>query len=179
MNFPAREIPEEDPSRVGWEGTAGTSAADPRESDTNMGADAGVDMDAQAGAEATADVDKVAYAPPLPDAGVPEVAGSRAGAGSAMDLGSPAEARPSEDTMATQRWSQIQAMFVDDPRESVTQAAGMIDEAIEALIAAARERQTELAASWQGRDAGTEELRTALRAYRAFWNNVTELPQPA
>jgi hypothetical protein len=178
MNFPAREIPEEDPSRTGWEGKARMPAADPAEPDAHMGADAGADMDAQADAEATS-ADKVAYAPPLPDSGVPGGAGSLAGAGSAMGSGSPAEAGPSVGTVASQRWDRIQAMFVDDPRGSVTQAAGMIDEAIEALVAAARERQAGLAASWQDRDADTEELRTTLRGYRAFWNSVKELPQPA
>jgi hypothetical protein len=92
---------------------------------------------------------------------------------------SDADAGPSVDTLARQRWSQIQAMFVDDPRGSVTQAAVMADEAIEAFIAAARERQAWLASSWQGQDAGTEELRTALQGYRAFWTSVTATPQPA
>lgn len=96
-----------------------------------------------------------------------------------MDSGTPADTRPSADTVASQRWKQIQATFVDDPRDSLTQAAGTVDEAIEAFIATARKRQAWLASSWQGRDAGTEELRTALRDYRAFWSSVTETLQPA
>jgi hypothetical protein len=96
-----------------------------------------------------------------------------------MDSGTPADARPSADTMAGQRWNQIRATFVDDPRGSVTQAAGMVDEAIEAFISAARERQAWLASSWQGREAGTEELRTALQDYRALWRSVTENLQSA
>ena len=111
------------------------------------------DTDAQADGEATSDAGRVAYAPPLPV--------------------------PSAGTAASLRWSRIQAMFVDDPRGSVTQAAAMADEAIEAFIAAARERQAWLASSWQGRDAGTEELRTALQDYRAFLSSVTVAPQPA
>jgi hypothetical protein len=175
MTSTAREVPAEGPSRTGWEGTAGTPAAAPTEPDAEMDAAADMDMDAQAAADATSDADEVAYAPP-PDAGAPAGSGSLAGAGSATDSGTPADAGPSVHTVASQRWSQIQAMFVDDPRGSVTQAAGMVDEAIEAFIAAARERQARLASLWTGRDAGTEELRTAFQDYRAFWSSVTELP---
>ena len=179
MTFPAREVPEEDPSRIGWEGTAGTPAAAPVEPDVKMNADAGRDVDAQADADAASDAGGVAYATPPPDAGAPAGAGSLAGAGSARDSGTPAAAAPSADTAASQRWNQIQAMFVDDPSGSVTQAAAMVEKAIEGFIAAARERQAWLASSWQGRDAGTEELRTALQDYRAFWSSMTELPRPA
>lgn len=95
------------------------------------------------------------------------------------DSGTMADARHSADTGAGQRWNEIQATFVDDPRGSVTQAASMADEAIEAFISAARQRQASLASSWQGPEAGTEELRTALRDYRAFWSSVPETRQPA
>jgi hypothetical protein len=95
------------------------------------------------------------------------------------DSGTRADPMSSVDTGSGQRWNQIQAAFVDDPRGSVTQAASMADEAIEAFVSAARERQAWLASSWQGPDAGTEELRTALRDYRAFWSSVPETRQPA
>jgi hypothetical protein len=70
-------------------------------------------------------------------------------------------------------------MFVDDPRGSVAEASLMVEEAVEALITSARERQESLAASWQAPDADTERLRRALQAYRAFWATVARLPQPA
>ncbi len=70
-------------------------------------------------------------------------------------------------------------MFVDDPRGSVAEASVMVDEAVDAFIVAARERQAALAASWQARDADTERLRVTLRDYRTFWSSVTQLPQPA
>jgi hypothetical protein len=69
-------------------------------------------------------------------------------------------------------------MFVGNPRGSVAQASAMVDEAINAFIAIARERQASLAASWQAQDADTEQLRMALQDYRAFWTRVTRLPQP-
>jgi hypothetical protein len=36
-----------------------------------------------------------------------------------------------------------------------------------------------LASSWQAQDAGTEQLRVALREDRTFWNSVTELSRSA
>lgn len=176
MVFTTTNIPEEDPSSTGPEGTAGTSAAAPAEAKT--AADADMEMAAHAEADAT-EADEVAYASPPADARATAGSASLAGAGSAMASGTQADAGPSMDTVASQRWNQIQAGFVDDPRGSVTQAAGMVDEAIDAFISAARERQAWLASSWQGQDAGTEELRTALQDYRTFWSSVTEIPQPA
>ena len=92
----------------------------------------------------------------------------------------PAEAgnaRPAaQPTDTERRWSEIQAMFVDDPRGSVQQAADLIDTAIEELVSSVRQRRTSLAASWQNGDAGTEKLRGALRNYRAFWGIVLDMP---
>jgi hypothetical protein len=91
----------------------------------------------------------------------------------------PEEAGPSVEAAAGNRWSDIAAMFVDDPRGSVAEASVMVDEAIEALIATAREGRASLAASWQAGDADTERLRTALQDHRAFWNSLARLPRPA
>jgi hypothetical protein len=90
-----------------------------------------------------------------------------------------ANAGPSVEAVAGDRWSGILALFVDDPRGSVAEASVMVDEAVEALIASAREQQASLAASWQAADADTEQLRVALRQYRTFWSTVAQLPQPA
>lgn len=108
-----------------------------------------------------------------------EAGGSAVRAGMPADAGSPAEAGPSVEAVAGDRWSDIAAMFVDDPRGSVAEASVMVDEAVEALIATARERQASLAAWWQAPDADTERLRRALQAYRAFWATVAQLPEPA
>ena len=63
-------------------------------------------------------------------------------------------------------------MFVDDPRASVERAAGLVDDSVEALVVSVKEQQHALLSAWQGDNAGTEELRTALQGYRAFWNRV-------
>jgi hypothetical protein len=80
-------------------------------------------------------------------------------------------------TMST-RWHEIQAMFVDDPRASAEMAAGLVDESIQALVASVREQQDSLLA-WHGEDAGTEELRTAVRHYRAFGTRLADFSSQA
>jgi hypothetical protein len=67
------------------------------------------------------------------------------------------------------QWQQIQFMFVDDPRASVTEAADVIDQVAARLMEAIQERQRSLRSRWDGgTQADTEALRETLRMYRAF-----------
>ena len=84
---------------------------------------------------------------------------------------------PSAAAPTPSPWHEIQAMFVDDPRLAVEQAAGLASDSAEALIISVRERQHALTSAWQGEDAGTEELRIALRHYRTFWNCLEDFPR--
>jgi len=79
-------------------------------------------------------------------------------------------------TTAAGPWSEIQARFVDDPRASIEQAAGLVDDRVTALAASVRNRQESLRSAWQGQDAGTEEMRLALQHYRAFWHRLEDYP---
>ena len=45
-------------------------------------------------------------------------------------------------------WPRIQAAFVDDPREAVADAAGLVEHAAQALTSALRQRQRQLLAMW-------------------------------
>jgi len=72
-------------------------------------------------------------------------------------------------------WPDIQARFVDDPRAAVEQAAEVTTGALTALTAAARNREQSLRGGWQARDAGTEDLRTALRDYRELAQRLSGL----
>ena len=65
--------------------------------------------------------------------------------------------------------------FVDDPRASVKMAADAVDEAIDEFVNSVRARQRDLAATWQGAGADTEQLRTALREYRKLGRRVQQL----
>ena len=80
---------------------------------------------------------------------------------------------------ADRRWREIQAMFVDDPRGSLQQAADLIDSVIDEFFAVVRRRRAALAACWQDRDADTEALRITLKDYRAFWTAVRDMPAAA
>jgi hypothetical protein len=73
------------------------------------------------------------------------------------------------------RWHEILAMFVDDPRSSVEQAAAFADDRAEALVLSIQERQHSLLSGWQRHDAGTEELRIALQQYRLFCSRLEHL----
>jgi hypothetical protein len=85
-----------------------------------------------------------------------------------------APAQGSTGGVSAQRWSEILAAFVDDPRGSVKMAADAVDSAIEEFVNSVRARQRALASSWQSSDADTEQLRTALREYRRFWHQVQQ-----
>jgi hypothetical protein len=77
--------------------------------------------------------------------------------------------------ISAQRWSEILTTFVDDPRGSVKMAADAVDEAIEECVNSVRARQRDLAATWQGAEGDTEQLRTALREYRRLGQRVQQL----
>jgi|HubBroStandDraft_1064217.scaffolds.fasta_scaffold22711_3 hypothetical protein len=87
-----------------------------------------------------------------------------------------AESRQAGNTATTDApWNEVQAMFVDDPRASVERAAGLVDDRVKSLTEFITERQHSMQSAWQADDAGTEELRVALRRYRAFWNSLEDL----
>jgi hypothetical protein len=74
----------------------------------------------------------------------------------------------------SERWHEIQAMFVDDPRSSAEMAADLVDESVQALVASVRQQQDSLLAAWHGENADTEELRTAVQHYRAFGGRLAD-----
>jgi hypothetical protein len=122
----------------------------------------------------TADADDGAREPGMPDSS----AGSSSLVTAAFTVPeSAAESHPAGNgASAHGPWSEIQAMFVDDPRASIERAVGLVDDRIEHLIDSVRERQRSMQAAWQADDAGTEELRVALQHYRTFWNSLDDLP---
>jgi hypothetical protein len=72
------------------------------------------------------------------------------------------------------RWHEILAMFVDDPRSSVEQAAALAGNRAEAFVLSIKKQQDSLLSGWQHHDAETEELRIALQQYRIFCNRLEE-----
>jgi hypothetical protein len=73
-------------------------------------------------------------------------------------------------------WARIQSSFVDDPHGSVSQAADLVAQVTSTLVTAVQERERTLRGAWDSqRGADTENLRNALRDYRAFFELLIKL----
>lgn len=72
-----------------------------------------------------------------------------------------------------ERWMQVQAGFVDEPRHAVEQADELVAEAIKNLAQSFANARASLEQEWsRGEDVDTEDLRVALRRYRAFFSQL-------
>ncbi|MFG2772728.1 hypothetical protein [Streptomyces sp. NPDC048350] len=80
----------------------------------------------------------------------------------------------SEDEEAFRsRWHDIQSLFVDDPREAVHAADGLVADVMQTLAATFSDHKTRLEGQWsEGERVDTESLRVALRQYRSFFNRL-------
>jgi hypothetical protein len=71
------------------------------------------------------------------------------------------------------RWDRIQTGFVDEPRSAVQQADELVSSAIKRLADSFSEARTNLEHQWdRGDEVNTEDLRVALRKYRAFFQKL-------
>ncbi|HEY1493312.1 MAG TPA: hypothetical protein VGF49_02160 [Candidatus Solibacter sp.] len=71
------------------------------------------------------------------------------------------------------RWETIQTAFVDDPRVSVQHADELVASAIKRLAETFAQERSTLEQQWStGNDVSTEDLRQALRRYRAFFQRI-------
>lgn len=81
------------------------------------------------------------------------------------------------------RWQRVQSDFVDDPQNSVRNAADLVEQTAQALMVALRQRQRQLRATWEGDSASeerksgtdapdTEDLRQMMQRYRALFNQL-------
>ena len=79
-----------------------------------------------------------------------------------------------EETESFQsRWQEIQVRFVDDPRDSVKDADGLVAELMQRLAGSFSDERNRLESEWErGSDVSTEDLRVALRHYRSFFNRL-------
>ncbi|KWX68253.1 hypothetical protein ASJ79_03385 [Mycobacterium sp. NAZ190054] len=79
----------------------------------------------------------------------------------------------SELTGLRARWNDVQAAFVDDPRECVQKADGLVADMVEQLTAGFTEARSRLEAQWaRGEQVSTEDLRIALKRYRDFFERL-------
>ncbi|MFN6550534.1 hypothetical protein ACP6C7_18185 [Mycolicibacterium septicum] len=71
------------------------------------------------------------------------------------------------------RWNDVQAAFVDDPKECVQKADNLVAEVVEELTASFADTRSRLEAQWsRGEEASTEDLRVALTRYRDFFQRL-------
>jgi hypothetical protein len=71
------------------------------------------------------------------------------------------------------RWNDIQTGFVDEPRQAVERADELVASAIKRLAEIFAKERSALEEQWaRGGDASTEDLRLALRRYRAFFDRL-------
>jgi hypothetical protein len=71
------------------------------------------------------------------------------------------------------RWDDVQAAFVDNPKECVQKADTLVAEVVEQLTTGFSEARSRLEAQWaRGESASTEDLRVALKRYRDFFQRL-------
>jgi hypothetical protein len=71
------------------------------------------------------------------------------------------------------KWDAIQVGFVDEPRQAVEQADSLVAGAMKRLAEVFAEERARLEGQWdRGDNVSTEELRLALRRYRAFFGRL-------
>jgi len=71
------------------------------------------------------------------------------------------------------RWSQIQAGFVDEPRRAVEDADALVAELMQKLAETFAAERGELERQWDtGGDVSTEDLRVGLQRYRSFFGRL-------
>jgi hypothetical protein len=86
---------------------------------------------------------------------------------------------PSEAESFWERWKRVQAAFVDNPRQALDQANGLVGEVMKRLIDIFAEEQRNLEGKWaSGEDVTTEEMRVALQHYRDFFERLLLTSKP-
>ena len=71
------------------------------------------------------------------------------------------------------RWEKVQVGFVDNPRVAVQQADELVAAVIKQLAEVFAQERSKLEHEWdKGDDVSTEDLRVALRRYRAFFDRL-------
>ena len=83
----------------------------------------------------------------------------------------------SERNELKDRWNDIQARFVDEPRGSVEEANALVSDLMDRLVSSFSEQRERLEEQWdRGDDVTTEDLRVVLMRYRSFFGRLLEVP---
>jgi len=73
------------------------------------------------------------------------------------------------------RWDVVQQGFVDDPRHAVSEADKLVDDVLKHLADGFDRQRQDLEHQWSGGEPSTEDLRSALQRYRAFFQRLLTL----
>jgi hypothetical protein len=74
------------------------------------------------------------------------------------------------------RWNEVQASFVDEPRQAVEQADSLVATTMKRLAEIFAEERTNLEHQWdRGDNVSTEDLRVALQRYRSFFQRLLSI----
>jgi hypothetical protein len=76
-------------------------------------------------------------------------------------------------TELRERWRALQARFVDEPRETVSEADSLVAELLQELARGFSDARSSLEGQWSaGDDVSTEDLRLSLQRYRSFFERL-------
>jgi hypothetical protein len=79
----------------------------------------------------------------------------------------------SELTDMRSRWVEVQSAFVDDPRDCVQKADGLVADVVDKLTRSFAGARAHLEEQWsRGEEVSTEDLRIALKRYREFFERL-------
>ena len=94
--------------------------------------------------------------------------------GKPADIDNPTPLFPeNESTNFRNRWTEIQAAFVDEPRRAVEQGDALVADVIKRLASSFADERSKLEGQWgRGDNVSTEDLRVALQRYRAFFDRL-------
>jgi len=80
---------------------------------------------------------------------------------------------PGDRESMTARWRDVQADFVDHPRQAMQDADALVAGLMQQLAKTFADERSQLEAQWsRGDDVSTEDLRVSLQRYRAFFERL-------
>ena len=100
-------------------------------------------------------------------------AATRTSLSRATKMPSSRSSRPIARTSSASSWHRLQSQFVDDPRETVSEADSLVAELLQELARGFSDARGKLESQWsEGDDVSTEDLRISLKRYRSFFERL-------